>query len=105
MSGILGQAAIAPAATTVVYTVPEGRRAVVNISLCNTGDGTAITGMALCAADTPDPAEWIESGTPLAAHGALERTGIVLQAGRRVVIRSDVTGVSASVWGMEEEVA
>ena len=39
-----------------------------------------------------------QSGVPL------ERTGIVLKAGDRLWVSSDVAGVNARVWGMVEDV-
>jgi hypothetical protein len=50
---------------------------------------------------TPGNAEFLEFDTSLSAKGVLERTGIVIDAGKLLVIRSSATDVNAVVYGIE----
>jgi hypothetical protein len=57
--------------------------------------------VAVASAATPAVAEYIEFDTSLSAKGVLERTGIVLDAGKLLVVRSSAISVSAVVYGIE----
>jgi hypothetical protein len=46
-------------------------------------------------------AEYLEYGTQILANGVLERSGIVLQAARNIVIYSSAVDVSVVVTGIE----
>ena len=100
-SGILGQEAPAATTNTVVYTVPASTVSVVNISVVNRS-GSAITArVALAAASTPQSEEFIEYNTSIPATGVLERTGVVLDAGKKVVVYASDADTSVSVYGLE----
>lgn len=101
-TGRLGVADLAATTNTTVYTVPTGKVAALSVSLCNRNGSAVSVRLALAASGTPDDSEWIEYGTAIAANGVLERTGIVLDAGKRVVVYGGATGVSAVVYGVEE---
>ncbi|WAJ26848.1 hypothetical protein [Antarcticirhabdus aurantiaca] len=94
-----------PANTTaaVLYTVPAGQQAVVNVNACaqaackvNIGVGTA---------SNPAAADWMEFEFPLSkGGGALERTQITLPAGSRIYVKSDTASACAfQLTGMQEE--
>ena len=101
-SGRLGSADIAATTDTTVYTVPASTLAVANLSLCNR-TATAITvRVAVAVAAAPVNAEFIEYDTVIVPNGVLERTGIVMDAAKRLVVRASGNGLSANVWGMEE---
>ena len=100
-SGILGKASPTADTDTIIYTVPDSVLAVCNISVCNTGMNTASVRIALAAGDTPMDGEYIEYDTPVPARGSMERTGIALQAGRRVIVRASAA-VNIVVYGMED---
>lgn len=103
-SGILGTPTELNAAEeTVVYTVPENTFAVLTISVVNRATGTSNVRVAVSATATPTVAEYIEFDTELTAKGVLERTGIVAQAGKNVVVESSSTEVNVMVYGIETQ--
>lgn len=100
-SGILGQSAPAATTNTTVYTVPASTMAVVNISVVNRGGSAATVKLALSASGTPSDDEWIEFNTSIASTSVLERTGVVLQATKNVVVHASSADTSISVYGLE----
>lgn len=85
-----------------VYTCPPATFAVVSLNLCNRNSTTArLVRVAIAATATPADEEFIEYDTELVASGVLERTGLVLKAGQRIIVRADATDVSAVVYGIE----
>ena len=100
-SGILGQSAPAATTNTTVYTVPASTVSVVNISVVNRGGSAATVRVALAAASTPQTEEFIEYNTSITATGVLERTGVVLDAGKKVVVYASAGDTSVSVYGLE----
>lgn len=103
-SGRLGAADIAATTNTTVYTAPAGYYSVVSVNLCSRADVTAKVRLALAAVDTPTAAEWIEYDTTLSPGGVLERTGLAMSAGQKLVVYSSHADISAVVYGIEEEV-
>lgn len=109
-SGILGQEVITSASTgtsLVVYTVPASTLAVVNVNIASIS--TASQTFNLATPDetdgTYDTADTLELDSTIQAKGIVERTNIVLEAGRSIVVESsDATGVVVNVWGIEESV-
>jgi hypothetical protein len=100
-SGRLGANDLTVATLTTVYTVPASTFSVVTISVCNRSNQAANIRIGLSATGTPTSAEYIEYDTELLSKGVLERTGIVLEATRNVVIWSSIPNVSAVVYGIE----
>ena len=100
-TGILGQAAPAATTNTTVYTVPAATTATFNVNICNTGTFPANVRLAISATGTPSASEWIEYDANLLANEVLERTGLVAQAARNVVVYTDTATVSVSVYGYE----
>jgi len=100
-TGRLGTADLAAATNTTVYTVPEDTFAVVTISVCNRGASAADIQVAICDTATPGADEYIEFDTSLSAKGVLERTGIVLDTGKLIVVRSSAASVTTVVYGIE----
>lgn len=105
-TGILGTPADMPATTnTTIYTVPTDNFAIVSINVTNRSAATRDVRIALAATDTPTNAEWIEYDTEIVANGTIERSGIVLQAGKKVVAYVNSTDCTVMVYGIETSTA
>lgn len=102
-TGILGQSAPSAATNTTVYTVPAGKVGIFSINIVNRNTAVATVRIGISATGTPGTTEWIEYGAQLLANGGvLERTGLVAQAAKNVVVYSDVASTSVTVYGYEE---
>jgi hypothetical protein len=104
-NGRLGIADLAANTNTTVYTVPAATFAVVTLSMCNRSTTQRSIRVAVAAADTPTPGEYIEYDTSLVGNGTLERTGIVVNAGQKIVVFANSVDVSAVVYGLETATA
>jgi hypothetical protein len=97
----LGAADLAATTNTTLYTAPAATQAVATVSLCNRTASAQTVRLALAAADTPTDAEWLEYGYSIPANGVLERTGLAMDAGKKLVAYAGGTGISAVAYGME----
>ena len=104
-TGILGTANLAATTDTTVYTVPATTFTVVTVSICNRSASTVTVRLAAAISDTPANGEYLEFGTQVLANGVLERSGIVLDTGKRIVAYSSATDVSVVVYGIETPTA
>ena len=102
-SGILGQTDITSTNTdTSIYNVTASKTSSLTLSLVNRGTAAATIRVGLCASGSIGNAEFIEYETTLPPKGVLERTGIVMQATKQLVVRTDTANISASAYGFEE---
>jgi hypothetical protein len=92
-----------------VYTAPTARKATVTVCLVNTTGASKVVSMGVSAVDrtsdllTNSPADCLEPGVTLASKAVLERTGLTLSAGQRILADADAGGVYVHVWGVEED--
>ena len=101
-SGTLGQASLTAAANTTVYTVPAAIITVATVSIANRNAGTpAVIDLAVSASGTPSASEYLLQGFVLEAGAAFEKTGIVMSAGKNVVVKSSASNTSVNVYGYE----
>jgi len=100
-SGRLGTANLAATTDTTIYTVPASTTSYFIINVCNR-NATAV-GVRIALADTATPGvdEYIEYDAEIPGNCVLERTGLVLDATKQVVVHSDTTNVSVVVYGNE----
>lgn len=100
-SGILGKADLAAGTLTTLYTVPVETFTVASISIVNRGNIAVGIRIAIAEADEPTNAEWLEFDTILDPRAILERTGIVLDATKKIVVYSTAVNVNAIAFGIE----
>ena len=107
-TGRLGTANITTTANTTVYTVPASTFSVVSLNVVNrSSSASAQIRIAIASASTPTIDEWIEYDSSLVANGVLERTGLVLDAGKLLVVQTPTStpALSVVVHGIETSTA
>lgn len=100
-TGRLGTADLSATTDTSVYTCPSSTFSVVSVNICNRNSVSAVVRLAIASSGTPTDAEWIEYGVTVPANAVLERTGLVLDAGKQIVVYGSTTGINAVVYGIE----
>ena len=104
-SGILGQTNITAQATqTSVYTVPAGKVATVNLAILNLGASSATIRVGISTSTTVTDAQYIEYNFVLASSDVFERGGLVLDAGKQIIVYASHASpnITAFVTGYEE---
>ena len=104
-TGRLGVADLSAATNTTLYTVPATTFSVITVNIVNRSASAVTIRVAVAAAASPADSEYIEYDVSLAAKGVLERTGIVMDAGKLLVVRSSATSVNAVAYGIETATA
>jgi len=104
-NGVLGANDLAAATDTIVYTVPADHFAVITINVVNRGASTATVRVALAENNTPSNAEYIEYEAQVLPGGVLERTGVVVEADRNVIVRASAASTGVMIYGLETSTA
>jgi hypothetical protein len=86
-SGRLGTARLVANVDTVVYLAPH--LATINICALNQGTSAALVKVALSLTDIPSAGDYIEAASVPPNGGVLERFGVMISAGERVIVRAD----------------
>lgn len=102
--GTLGFHTSSGSGTTVVYTVPSGKRAEVSISVFNKDLSPKTVTLFIAKADTPLTSEVVQLENITASYTGFERTGIVLVAGDRVTYTTTSSNTSVHIKGIESDV-
>jgi hypothetical protein len=104
-TGRLGASDLTSGTNTTLYTCPADTYAVASINLCNRGNQAVAVRIAVASADTPTAGEYIEYDVEILSKGVLERTGIVLAAGQKIVCYPSGANVAAVTMGIETSTA
>ena len=104
-TGRLGATALTASANATVYTVPADTFSVVTVNITNRNASDRQIRLALASADTPDVSEWLEYDTTLLGNGVLEKSGIVMDADKRIVAFANGIEVNVVVYGIETPTA
>lgn len=107
-TGRLGTLDMAATTYEDLYTVPTDTFTVASISLVNRTTNNVTLRVAIttvASPGTPTNDEFIEYDVVLAPKGVLERTGLVMDAGKIIKVYASVIGVSAVAMGIETSTA
>ena len=107
-TGRLGTANITTTSATTAYTVPAATFSVVSVNIVNrSSSAAALIRLAVSSSATPGADEWIEFDSSLVANGVLERTGIVIDTGKLIVVQTSTSTptLSVVVYGIETSTA
>lgn len=100
----LAAADLTAATNTSLYTAPANARVTFSVNLCNRDSSPTRVRIALVAAGgTVGVADYLEYNFPLEAYESVERSGLMLANAQILVVRAEDAGVSAVVYGTEEQ--
>ena len=100
-TGRLAAADLSAGTNTTVYDTPAEIYTVASLNITNRANVPTVINVAIADLDTPTLGEYIEFETELLPKNILERTGIVLAATQKIVVRSSQANISAVAFGIE----
>ena len=104
MSGRLGAGSMGTNSWTEIYECPENKQyASIKVHVINRANTDAYIDIALTTGDgiTINTDEYLEYQTMLVGHGSIERSGLVVSNGTKVMTRSTNDQTTAIVHGIE----
>jgi hypothetical protein len=100
-TGRLGIQDLAATTNTTLYTCPTNTFAVASVTICNRNATSVTVRLGLTTSAGVTDNSYLEFDTTIPGRGVLERTGIVVDAGKLIVVYSSATGVNAVAYGIE----
>ena len=100
-NGLLGFADLSANTNTTLYTVTSGLTGSFSVNFTNRNEGPITVSLGICASSTPANGEYLLYKVEIDGNGSLERSGLVAQGGKLVVVNASSVGVSAQVYGYE----
>jgi len=90
---------------TTVYTCPAGFFSVITVSLLNYTDSATTFKLSVVETANASPivSDFLEYDTVLSSKNIIERSGIVLGAGQKIVVSSPTSGCIINVYGIETQ--
>jgi hypothetical protein len=106
-NGILGSEDLPAVTYTEVYVVPTNTFSVVAVNFCNKNSTSITVRLALAKPGQalPQADDYLEYETEILPNGVLERTGIVIEADRKVFARTSTASTVYMVTGIETATA
>lgn len=102
-SGRLGAQNLSATTNTTLYSGPaSGYVGTVTVSLCNRNTTPVRVRLAVATTSNPSTAEWLWYDKLVPGNEAVERTGLVIDDGKQIVVYSDTANISAVAMGYEE---
>lgn len=91
---------------TTVYTCPASYYAVITVALLNYTDSSTTFKLSILESGNSSPvvSDYLEYDCVLSSKNVIERSGLVLSAGQKVVVSSPTSGVIVNVYGIETQV-
>lgn len=105
-NGILGSVDLTATNYTQFYAVPANTFVVATVAFCNKTANPVTVRLAATKPTNPAPGipeadDYLEYEAQVLPGGVLERTGIILESGRRLFARSSANSTVVMVYGIE----
>lgn len=100
-TGRLGIQDLSATSNTTLYTCPSGFFAVASVNICNRNSTPVTVRLALTSSASVTDNAYLEFNATIPGNGVLERTGIVVDAGKLLVVYSSTANVTAVAYGIE----